>query len=78
MKPYPIQVKGTDEWSYGLQTVTSSPTGNNSVFVSIGNTPPAGNTVTQAYYDRDRLTPDYVKSHLLRVRDAYVRYLKPE
>jgi hypothetical protein len=78
MKPYPVQVKGTDEWKYGLQTVTSSPKGDNSVFVAVGNTPPVGNTVTQVYYDRDRLTPDYVKAHLLRVRDAYVRYVHPE
>jgi hypothetical protein len=78
MKPYPVQVKGTDEWKYALQSVTSSPKGDNSVFVSVGNSPPGVNSVTQVYHDRDRLTPDYVKAHLLRARDAYIRYVHPE
>ncbi len=77
MKPYPVQVKGTDEWNYRLQTVTHSPTGANSVFIPIGETPPV-KTVPQSYYDRDRLTPEYVKAHLLRVRDAAIRYVQPE
>ncbi len=77
MKPYPVQVKGDDDWSYRLQTVTKSPTGANSVFVSIGETPPV-TPVSQNYYDRDRLTPEYVKAHLLRVRDAAIRYVQPE
>jgi Exopolysaccharide biosynthesis protein YbjH len=77
MKPYPVQVKGTDEWSYRLQTVTKSPDGTNSVFVSIGETPPV-QTIPKTYYDRDRLTPEYIKTHLLRVRDAYLRYVQPE
>jgi hypothetical protein len=78
MKPYPVQVKGTDEWSYYLETVIHGPTAANTVGVSIGNNPPAINPVPAVYYDRDRLTPDYVKAHLLRVRDAYVRYVHPE
>ncbi len=77
MKPYPVQVKGTDQWDYRLQTVTHSPDGSNSVFVSVGESPPV-NTVAKSYYDRDRLTPEYIKTHLLRVRDAYLRYVQPE
>lgn len=77
MKPYPVQVKGTDEWSYRLQTVTDSPNGANSVYVSIADNPPA-TSVIQTYYDRDRLTPEYVRNHLLRVRDAYRKYVQPE
>ena len=77
MKPYPVQVKGSDEWNYHLQTVTKSPSSANSVFVSIGESPPA-DSVTKSYYDRDRLTPEYVKAHLLRLRDAYLRYVQPE
>ncbi len=77
MKPYPVQVKGTDEWKYHIQTVTKSPSGANSVFVSIGDAPPVDSSTT-SYYDRDRLTPEYVKSHLLRLRDAYIRYVKPD
>lgn len=78
MKPYPVQVKGPDEWSYHLETVTHGPTAANTVGVAIGATPPAAENIPKDYYDRDRLTPDYVKTHLLRVRDAYVRYLHPE
>ena len=77
MKPYPVQIKGTDDWRYGIQTVTDSPDGSNSVFVSIGELPPI-KPVTQTYYDRDRLTPEYIKNHLLRIRDAYLRYVKPD
>lgn len=78
MKPYPVQVKGPDDWNYRLQTVTKSPSGANSVYVTIGEPPPGGNPASQSYYDRDRLTPEYIKSHLLRVRDAYIRYVGPE
>lgn len=74
MKPYPVQVKGTGEWSYAQETVIAKQGEINSLSVSIGNTPQSDYSVVKAYYDRDRLTPDYITTHLSRLRDAYMTY----
>lgn len=74
MKPYPIQIKGPDEWSYSQETVISSAGVPNTLGVSIGDTHEAKNGLQQNYYDRDRLTPSYVRTHLLRLREAYEKY----
>ena len=78
MKPYPVQLKGTNEWSYGIESITKSPDGHNYLDIAIGNTMPTNTPVSLVYYDRDRLTPEYVRNHLLRVRDAALRYVEPE
>ncbi|WP_041245360.1 YjbH domain-containing protein [Geotalea uraniireducens] len=76
MKPYHLQIKGPDEWSYSQETVISSAGVPNTLGVSIGDTHEA-NGLQQAYYDRDRLTPSYVRTHLLRLREAYEKLHSP-
>ncbi len=75
MKPYPIQIKGPSEWSYSQETVISSAGVPNTLGVSIGDGHEARNGLQQTYYDRDRLTPSYVRTHLLRLREAYESYV---
>jgi len=77
MKPYPLQIKGPREWSYSQETVISSAGVPNTLGVSIGDGHEARNGLQQTYYDRDRLTPSYVRTHLLRLREAYEKLHPP-
>jgi hypothetical protein len=73
MKPYPLQVKGAEEWSYGQETRIVSPGGSNYVSTSIGVNPKPPFDLDRVFYNRDRLSEAYIKRHLLRLRDAYLQ-----
>jgi hypothetical protein len=75
MKPYPLQVKGAEEWSYAQETRIVSPGGRNYVSTSIGVNPKPPFDLDRVFYNRDRLSEAYIKRHLLRLRDAYLREL---
>lgn len=75
MKPYPLQVRGNDEWSYALETKLVSPGQSNYVNTSIGVNPQASFNLEHIFYNRDRLSEMYIRKHLLRIRDAYLTYL---
>ncbi len=75
MKPYPLQVRGTDEWSYAQEVVIAAPGRRNPVGRSIGVDPLADFNLAHVFYNRDRLSGEYIKKHLLRLRDAYAAYV---
>jgi hypothetical protein len=81
MKPSILQARGADEWSYAQETTLK----NNNVGSNRGNLnflPPytlnaAPNPtmgLLQVYQNRDRLNAAYIKSHLERLREAWLKY----
>lgn len=74
MKPRIVQVKGSDEWNYAQETKIVSPGEANYLDTSIGVNPQPRYNLERIFYNRDRLTEDYVRKHLLRLRDAYLTY----
>ena len=78
MKPGLLQVKGSDEWSYAEETkiVTRAPA--NTVGTSVGVDPVVSYNLARVFYNRDRLSEEYIRKHLLRLRDAYLTFLHSE
>lgn len=74
MKPRIVQVKGSDEWNYAQETKIVSPGEANYLDTSIGVNPQPRYNLERIFYNRDRLTEDYIRKHLLRLRDAYLTY----
>jgi hypothetical protein len=78
MKPYVAQVRGTDDWSFAQETAIAKKGSLNYLGTPIGlrlEPPFSGNRL---FYNRDRLSEEYIKEHLLRLRDAYQRYVVEE
>ncbi len=74
MKPHPVQIKGSSEWSYAQETKIVAPGNSNDVNTSIGLDPQMGYNLERIYYNRDRLSEEYIRRHLPRLRDAYLTY----
>jgi Exopolysaccharide biosynthesis protein YbjH len=73
MNPSPVQLKGSDEWNYAQETEIVSH-GPNQVGRAIAVNPQPAYNLATVFYNRDRLSESYLKLHLLRLRDAYLRY----
>jgi hypothetical protein len=75
---YGMQVRGTDEWSYAQQTTLtdSSHPLNDLPTYPLAINPQPVTALYRAYYNRDRLSEDYIRQHLDRLRDAWLRYGK--
>jgi hypothetical protein len=76
MKPGLVQLKGTDEWSYSQETRIVNGGVTNNVPTSAGVDPTPPYNLERVFFNRDRLSEPYVRKHLLRLRDAYLVYLK--
>jgi hypothetical protein len=74
MKPLLVQVKGSEEWAYAQETKIVASGNANYVNTSIGVTPRIAYNHERVFYNRDRLSEDYIRKHLLRLRDAYLTY----
>lgn len=74
MKPYLVQLKGNEEWSYAQETEIVTPGERNFVGTSAGINPQPPFNLERVFYNRDRLTESYIRKHLLRLRDANMRY----
>jgi hypothetical protein len=72
MLPYPLQVRGTEEWSYSQETKINSK--ENFVGGNTGIKPEPAFNIDRVFYNRDRLSEGYIREHLLRLRDAYQQY----
>jgi len=68
MKPYLLRVRGSDEWGYAQETKIVSVAGTNFLNTSIGVNPQVAYNLERVFYNRDRLTEDYIRKHLLRLR----------
>jgi hypothetical protein len=74
MKPYIVQVRGNDGWSYAQETEITSKGKPNLVGRAVGINPQPPFSLERIFYNRDRLTEAYIRKHLLRLRDANRRY----
>jgi hypothetical protein len=74
MKPYIVQVRGNEDWSYAQETEIVSPGHLNLVGRSVGVNPQFPYNLERVFYNRDRLTEAYIRKNLLRLRDANIRY----
>jgi hypothetical protein len=82
MKPFAkLQLRGSEEWAYAQETTLK----NNNVNsrrgelnylpnYALATSPKPSVFLTRSYYNRDRLSESYIKSHLERLRDAWKRY----
>lgn len=74
MKPTRLgQIRGTEQFAYGIETLVGKD--HNRLTSGIGITPALTHNVDQVYFNRDRLNPAYVESHLIRLREAYQKYV---
>jgi hypothetical protein len=76
MKPYIVQLRGNEEWSYAQETQIVSHGERNFVGTSTGIDPQLPYNLERVFYNRDRLEESYIRKHLLRLRDANMKYNK--
>ncbi len=71
-----IQLKGKNDFSYGLRTTVNKSDGTNKLNYKFGREPMSDFELTSTYLNRDRLSASYVKNHLDRLRESYITYSK--
>ena len=70
----PVQITGSNEWSYSQQSLIVTPGQHNYVSTSTGIRPKLTYNLARNFANRDRLSEAYIKSHLDRLRNAWVKY----
>lgn len=76
LKIGPLQIRGSDEWSYSQETTLAigSQKTNDVLSQGIAINPQPTTALYHSYYNRDRLGEDYFKQHIDRLREAWNRY----
>jgi hypothetical protein len=72
----PIQVRGTDEWAYAQETTLAigSQKTNDVLSQSLAINPQPTPALYRSYFNRDRLGAGYIRQHLDRLREAWLKY----
>ncbi|MGB2079431.1 MAG: YjbH domain-containing protein, partial [Vibrio sp.] len=73
MKPGLIQVKGTDQYTVGVQTRVGD--SHNNLNNGLGGQIEFQHNLEREYLNRNRLSPSYYRANMMRLRHAYLRYL---
>jgi len=72
MAARPVQIRGSEAWTYDQETViSSSDTKVNYINASLAVVPQPTQSLALYYYDRERLNEDYILSHTERIREAW-------
>lgn len=74
MKPGYVQVRGTDQFVYSLQTRVGE--SHNNINTGLGATSDLQHNISRQYENRGRLSPAYFDANIQRLRNAYIRYIK--
>lgn len=76
LKVGPLVVRGTDEWAYAQETTLAigGQKSNNVLTTPLAINPQPPTALYRAYYNRGRLSSAYIKSHLERLREAWLKY----
>ncbi len=74
MSQSPVQIRGSEEWSYSQESEIAKKGSWNYIGTSTGIKPVTPYNIGRVFYNRDRLTEGYVRENLLRMRDAYRTY----
>ena len=70
----PVQLTGSNEWSYSQQTLIVTPGEANYVSVATGVRPQISYNLMRTFANRDRLSTAYIKHNLGRMREAWLKY----
>jgi len=74
---YKMQLRGADQWGYAQETTvarSNSAGANYLPPVPLALNPLPSTALLRSYYNRDRLSGEYIASHLDRLRAAWIRY----
>ncbi len=74
---YKMQLRGTDQWGYAQETTIASSNSAGANYlppVPLALNPLPSTALYRSYYNRDRLSGEYITSHLERMRDAWIKY----
>jgi hypothetical protein len=76
MAARPVQIRGSEDWVYGQETViaTSATQNANSIEPGLATVPDATQSLTQSFYDRERFNKDYILSHTERIKEGWRRF----
>jgi len=75
MAARPVQIRGSEDWVYAQETIlTSSDTPDNYITPGLATVPETTQSLSQYFYDRERLNEDYVLSHTERIREGWRRF----
>lgn len=72
MRPYRVQVRGAPRWHHELATTVGQ--AENAFYPQLGIAPETDYTLDSVYYNAGRLGTVYLRRHLERLRDAWLRY----
>jgi len=73
MKPGYVQLRGTDQFTYALQTRIGN--SHNNLNTGMGSSINLQHSLARQYYNDDRMSPGYFKENVYRLRNAYLKYL---
>ncbi len=69
-QPSGVQIKGSRRWSYGLSTTVNDAEGRNPLRPLLLFEPNLDLNLQRDFFDAERLSPDYLRTHLPRLREA--------
>ena len=71
MKPWYVQVTGSDSWRYEHSTTVADEGQRNPVVTNLAVIPKTTHDLAEAYFNDDRLNERYIRAHPMRLREAY-------
>lgn len=74
MKPGLVQVKGNERWYMGLETTIAKQGQANYLNPDLAIAPSFTRSINRNYINYGRLSPSYIRNHILRLREAYARW----
>jgi len=76
LKMGPIQLRGSDEWSYSQETTLAigGQKTNDVLSQALAINPQPTPALYRSYFNRDRLNAGYINQHLERLREAWLKY----
>ncbi|RUM66030.1 MAG: hypothetical protein DSZ06_04050 [Sulfurospirillum sp.] len=75
---YMVQLKGKNDFSYGLRTTVQDDDGRNTLETAYAVRIYNEFDTEKTFLNRNRLSTDYVKRHILRLKDAYLNFVADE
>ena len=74
LPPAAVQVRGWEHWPLSLYSVVKSPSQANPLTPGLAQLPDTPHSLREATYDDSRLNASYMKEHVARLREAYLRW----
>ena len=74
LPPAAVQVRGWEHWPLSLYSVVKSPSKANPLTPGLAQLPDTPHSLREATYDDSRLNASYMKEHVARLREAYLRW----